>query len=231
LSTDPHGAHSLSLTVPIPASDRKDQAKDLFKAGAAASLVHAQFQIARLYGFRVGPSSRLGSSPSRRSGNSSTQLTPTTSRVSRPWWRVTRHCMPHSDTTRTGRSRGLPNAASLGSRRLLWDWPWRNGRSNSDMHQWGQTPYVEPRMDIDPDDGAARGPRGRCECAAVLDTSPSSLPRVSRWTRPLKWLLDQGANPNCRDLRYEISGHPYPGTALGPGYPGSMPITQQTIAW
>jgi ankyrin repeat protein len=30
----------------------------------------------------------------------------------------------------------------------------------------------------------------------------------------LKWLLDHGANPNCRDHEYEMSGHPYPGTAL-----------------
>jgi hypothetical protein len=30
----------------------------------------------------------------------------------------------------------------------------------------------------------------------------------------LKWLLDHGANPNCRDHGYTISGHPYPGTAL-----------------
>jgi hypothetical protein len=30
----------------------------------------------------------------------------------------------------------------------------------------------------------------------------------------LQWLLDHGANPNCRDHGYEISGHQYPGTAL-----------------
>jgi hypothetical protein len=30
----------------------------------------------------------------------------------------------------------------------------------------------------------------------------------------LKWLLDHGANPNCRDHGYQISGHSYPGTAL-----------------
>jgi ankyrin repeat protein len=30
----------------------------------------------------------------------------------------------------------------------------------------------------------------------------------------LKWLLDHGANPNCRDHGYEIGGHAYPGTAL-----------------
>jgi hypothetical protein len=30
----------------------------------------------------------------------------------------------------------------------------------------------------------------------------------------LKWLLDHGANPNCRDHGYTISGHSYRGTAL-----------------
>jgi ankyrin repeat protein len=30
----------------------------------------------------------------------------------------------------------------------------------------------------------------------------------------LRWLLDHGANPNCRDHGYNISGHSYPGTAL-----------------
>jgi Ankyrin repeats (3 copies) len=30
----------------------------------------------------------------------------------------------------------------------------------------------------------------------------------------LKWLLDHGANPNCRDHGFEVGSHPYPGTAL-----------------
>jgi ankyrin repeat protein len=30
----------------------------------------------------------------------------------------------------------------------------------------------------------------------------------------LKWLVDHGANPNCRDHGYQIGGHAYPGTAL-----------------
>jgi ankyrin repeat protein len=30
----------------------------------------------------------------------------------------------------------------------------------------------------------------------------------------LKWLLDHGANPNCREHGYEMGGHAYPGTAL-----------------
>src|ERR1700741_68388 len=54
MSTDSHAA-------PRPLPDRpnlrhlKDQAKDLLKAGGAASLADAQFQIARLYGFASWP--------------------------------------------------------------------------------------------------------------------------------------------------------------------------------
>src|SRR6478752_731878 len=54
MSTDPHG-------TPRPLPDRpnlrhlKDQAKDLLKTGAAASIADAQFQIARLYGFASWP--------------------------------------------------------------------------------------------------------------------------------------------------------------------------------
>src|SRR5713226_818805 len=54
MSTDPHGAPR-----PLPDGPNlrhlKDQAKDLLKAGAAASLADAQFQIARLYGFASWP--------------------------------------------------------------------------------------------------------------------------------------------------------------------------------
>ena len=54
MSTDPQGA-------PRPLPDRpnlrhlKDQAKDLLKTGAAASITDAQFQVARLYGFASWP--------------------------------------------------------------------------------------------------------------------------------------------------------------------------------
>ena len=30
----------------------------------------------------------------------------------------------------------------------------------------------------------------------------------------LKWLIDHGADPNCRDHGYKMGAHPYPGTAL-----------------
>lgn len=50
-----------SSEVPRPLPDRpnlrhlKDQAKDMLKAGSAASITEAQFQIARLYGFASWP--------------------------------------------------------------------------------------------------------------------------------------------------------------------------------
>jgi hypothetical protein len=57
MSTNPQDA-------PRPLPDRpnlrhlKNQAKDLFKAGAASSITEAQFQIARLYGFASWPKLR-----------------------------------------------------------------------------------------------------------------------------------------------------------------------------
>lgn len=57
----------------------KDQAKDLLRAGQAASLADAQFQLARRTALRAGPSSRPTSNPCKRSGGSSRPSTPRTS--------------------------------------------------------------------------------------------------------------------------------------------------------
>jgi hypothetical protein len=75
--------------TPRPLPDRpnlrhlKDQAKDLLKAGAAASITEAQFTIARLYGFASWPKLKVHIDSWRRSGNSSRRSTPTTSIASR----------------------------------------------------------------------------------------------------------------------------------------------------
>ena len=61
----------------------KDQAKDLLKAGRAASLADAQFQIARLYGFASWPKLKAHVESSRRSPDSNMRSIPTISRVSR----------------------------------------------------------------------------------------------------------------------------------------------------
>ena len=54
MSTEPNGT---AQALPDRPNLRhlKDQAKDLLKAGRAASLADAQFQIARLYGFASWP--------------------------------------------------------------------------------------------------------------------------------------------------------------------------------
>jgi hypothetical protein len=65
-----------------------------------------------------------------------------------------------------------------------------------------------------PDDGASCVPRRRCE-RPVARTFPDHLCACeSMDPAALKWLLDHGANPNCRDHGYETNGHPYRGTAL-----------------
>ena len=56
----------------------KDQAKDLLKAGAAASITDAQFKVARLYGFESWPKLKAHIESSRKSENSSRLSTPTT---------------------------------------------------------------------------------------------------------------------------------------------------------
>ena len=47
----------------------KDQAKDLLKAGDAASIAAAQFQIARLYGFASWPKLKAHVESLRESGS------------------------------------------------------------------------------------------------------------------------------------------------------------------
>ena len=83
MSTDPQAA--LRRLPDCPSLRHlKDQAKDLLKTGAAASIADAQFQIARLYGFASWPKLKATSNSSRRPGNSSTLSTQTTSFASRP---------------------------------------------------------------------------------------------------------------------------------------------------
>src|SRR6476620_7047946 len=54
MSTDPHASPRRLPDQPT-LRQLKDQAKDLLKTGAAASITDAQFKIARLYGFAGWP--------------------------------------------------------------------------------------------------------------------------------------------------------------------------------
>jgi ankyrin repeat protein len=86
----------------------------------------------------------------------------------------------------------------------------------SDVHQGGDGPlmraalnaYRIPMMELLVSHGADVNARWHGHFPIIFAPCESIDPLA------LKWLLDHGANPNCRDHGYEISGHPYPGTAL-----------------
>ena len=120
--------------APRPLPDRanlrhlKDQAKDLLKAGSAASIADAQFKVARLYGFASWPKLKAHIESFEEIGQLKQAID--TNDIVRVKAMMTRNPALHSAPLgygEDGRSRGLPNAASLGSRRVRRDWPWRNG--------------------------------------------------------------------------------------------------------
>jgi ankyrin repeat protein len=92
-------------------------------------------------------------------------------------------------------------------------WMLENG---SDVHQGGDGPlcraalnaYRLPMMELLVSHGADVNALWHGHFPIIFAPCESIDPAA------LKWLLDHGANPNCRDHGYEMSGHPYPGTAL-----------------
>src|ERR1700730_16575340 len=169
-------------------------------------------------GLRAGRSSRLTSTPWRRSGNSSRQSTPTTSTAS--------SMMTHNPTLHRaplGYGKGGP-LTWVAECRVPWEspsparlamatWMLEHG---SDVHQGGDGPlmraalngYRIPMMELLVSHGADVNARWHGHYPIIFAPCESMDPAA------LKWLLDHGANPNCRDHGYKISGHPYPGTAL-----------------
>lgn len=86
----------------------------------------------------------------------------------------------------------------------------------SDVHQGGDAPLMRaalkgnriPMMELLVSQGADVNARWHGHFPVIFAPCESLDPAA------LKWLLDHGADPNCRDHGYEISGHSYPGTAL-----------------
>lgn len=197
----------------------KDQAKDLLKAGTAASLADAQFQIARLYGFASWPKLKAHVESFEEIGQLKQAID--TNDIERVKTMMTRNPALHSAPLGYGEDGPLTWVAEC---RVPWEPP-GPGRlamaewmitHGSDVHQGGDGPLMRAALN------AYRIPMMELLVAHGADVDAlwhGNFPIIfasceSMDSTALKWLLDHGANPNCRDHGYEFGGHPYPGTAL-----------------
>jgi hypothetical protein len=218
MSTDPHGS-------PRPLPDRpnlrhlKDQVKDLLKAGRATSLADAQFQIGRLYGFASWPKLKAHVESLEEIGQLKQAID--TNDIERVKTMMTRNPALHSAPLGYAKDGPLTWVAEC---RVPWELPsparlamaeWMIAHG-SDVHQGSDGPlmraalnaYRIPMMELLVSHGADVNALWHGHFPIIF------APCESMDAAALKWLLDHGANPNCRDHGYEISGHPYPGTPL-----------------
>jgi ankyrin repeat protein len=218
MSTDPQAA-------PRPLPDRpnlrhlKDQAKDLLETGAAASITDAQFKVARLYGFASWPKLKAHLDSLEEIGQLKQAID--TNDVDRVKTMMTRNPTLHSAPLGYGNDGPLtwvaecrvPRESPSPARLAMAAWMIEHG---SDVHQGGDGPlmraalngYRIPMMELLVSHGADVNALWHGHFPIIFAPCESLDPAA------LEWLLDHGANPNCRDHGYEISGHSYPGTAL-----------------
>ena len=218
MSTEPNGA---SRPLPDRPNFRhlKDQAKDLLKASRAASLADAQFQIARLYGFASWPKLKAHVESLEEAGQ--LKLAIDADDIVRVQTMMTRNPALHRAPLGYGKDGPLTWVAEC---RVPWESPspvrlamaeWMITHG-SDVHQGGDGPlmraalnaYRIPMMELLVLHGADVNALWHGHFSILFAPCEALDPAA------LKWLLDHGANPNCRDHGYEISGHAYPGTAL-----------------
>ena len=215
--------------APHPLPDRpnlrhlKDQAKDLLKAGAAASIADAQFKIARLYGFASWPKLKAHIDALEEIGEEIGQLKQAidTNDIGRVKTMMTRNPKLHSAPLGYGKDGPLtwvaecrvPWASPSPTRLAMATWMLDHG---SDVHQGGDGPLMRaalqgrriPMMELLVSYGADVNALWHGHFPIIFAPCESLDPAA------LKWLLDHGANPNCRDPQQSAAGHPYPGTAL-----------------
>ena len=211
--------------APRPLPDRpnlrhlKDQAKDLLKAGAAASIADAQFKVARLYGFASWPKLKAHIDSFEEVGQLKHAID--TNDIDRVKTMITRNPALHKAPLGYGKDGPLTWVAEC---RVPWESPsparlamaaWML-EQGSDVHQGGDGPlmraalnaYRIPMMELLVSHGANVNALWHGQFPIIFAPCESLDPDA------LTWLLDHGANPNCRDHGYQFGGHPYPGTAL-----------------
>ncbi len=215
--------------TPRPLPDRpnlrhlKDQARDLIASGAAASVSDAQFTIARLYGFASWPKLKAHVDALTKAGDEIGQLEQAinSNDIDRVTALMTRNPSLHRAPLGYGHDGPLTWVAEC---RVPWEPPsparlamaaWMIAHG-SDVHQGGDGPlmraalngYRIPMMDLLVSRGADVNARWHGHFPIIFAPCESVDPVA------LQWLLDRGANPNCRDHGFTVGAHAYPGTAL-----------------
>jgi ankyrin repeat protein len=192
----------------------KDQAKDLLKAGGAASLTDAQFKIARLYGFASWPKFKTHVESLEEFGELKQAID--TNDFERVKTLMTRNPALHRAPLGYNQNGPLTWVAECrvpweppGSARLaIAEWMIDNG---SDVHQGGDGPLMRaalighriPMMEL----LVSRGADVNAEWNGYFPILFAPCETIE--PAPIKWLLDHGANPNCAKPNRK-----YPGTAL-----------------